>query len=80
MHYVPHKSVDNIRTTRWTWILIFNPLLSFKSSLFLDPYNSLFNWYLNHTSCNWTAVVCLSHHQQITRPYSTRSAGEAFSS
>ncbi|GLJ20921.1 hypothetical protein SUGI_0381880 [Cryptomeria japonica] len=40
-------------------------LLSFKSSLSLDPYNSLFDWHPNHTTCNWTGILCSSRHQRV---------------
>ncbi|GLJ20785.1 hypothetical protein SUGI_0379000 [Cryptomeria japonica] len=40
-------------------------LMSFKSSLSLDPHNSLFDWSPHHSFCNWTGVICSSHHQRV---------------
>ncbi|GLJ20900.1 hypothetical protein SUGI_0381300 [Cryptomeria japonica] len=40
-------------------------LLSFQHSLTLDLYNSLLGWSPHHSFCNWTGILCSSHHQCV---------------
>ena len=53
-HSSPHNSTSDQEA-----------LLAFKSSLSLDPKNSLVDWSPNHSFFNWTGIVCSSRHQRV---------------
>ncbi|GLJ20860.1 hypothetical protein SUGI_0380470 [Cryptomeria japonica] len=40
-------------------------LMGFKAFPLLDPFNSLLDWSPNHTTCNWTGVICSSRRQRV---------------
>ncbi|GLJ20691.1 hypothetical protein SUGI_0376900 [Cryptomeria japonica] len=40
-------------------------LMAFKAAIYVDSYNSFFDWSTNHTFCEWTGITCSSRRQHV---------------